>query len=201
MIPVRHVITTSAGLLLFVLIGLNTIDSFAQSPSGERERECVSHINQRTAALVADDWREVERLAKRYLETCKEVHESEHLACAYEQIAIANRRLNDPKSALTATETCIALFYSNSGCHLEKAEAMLKLGHIRGARSALDIAEKLVPHLIRSVEQDMERANHRSARELYAAKLRELRAQQRVIEAMRPKVSQRHDVGSRDWDG
>ena len=174
---------------MLVLTGSSARESIAQASSDEKQRECLSQINQRAAALSASDWQQLQRLAKRYIDTCKAIYGSEDLATAHGDVAIANLRLDNATAALSAAESCIALFYSNSGCHLGKVEAMLKLGRIPEARTALNIAEKLVAHLAAAAERELQRANHPSERELYAAKLNLLRAQESVVEGLRRSLS------------
>jgi len=66
---------------------------------------------------------------------------------------------------------------------------MLKLGRMPEARAALNIAEKLVAHLAAAAERELQRASHPAERELHAAKLNLLRAQESVVEGLRRRVS------------
>lgn len=181
-------VTLFSLLLVFMVSG--AVDALAQTTSEQKSQECISLIKERTAALVANDWQQLERLAKRYLQTCRGVHDSESLANAQEDLANAYFELGNRTAALSATEACIDLFYASPGCHVRRAVLLLKLGRLRDARAALAIAEKLVGHLITTTERDLQRAAHPLERELNAAKLEKLRALESRIEALRPQVNQ-----------
>lgn len=184
----RRVLAAAIGFFTLVLSGFAAHESIAQA-SPDEKKECVSQIRQRTAAFVAEDWQQLQRLAKRYIDTCKAIYGSEALSDAHGAIAFANLRFGNASASLSAAESCIALFYSNSGCHLAKVEAMLKLGRIPEAHAELQFAEKLVAHLSAMAERELQSASHPAERELQAAKLYLLRAQESQVERLRQRVS------------
>lgn len=181
-------VTFVALLLVFMFLG--DVDVLAQTTSKQKNQECISLINERTAALVADDWQHLERLAKRYLQTCRSVHDPESLANAQEDLAIAYLKLGNLTAALLATESCIDLFYASAGCHVRWTELLLKLERPQEARASLAIAEKLVGYLITTTEKNLQRAAHPLERDLNAAKLEKLRALEYRISTLRPQVNQ-----------
>ncbi len=99
-----------------------------QTGSKDKVNRCITMMNERTAAVAAQDWSHLERLANRYLQDCKGVFDSENYSWGYLHLAIAYRQRDNAMAALEASEKCIDVFYANSGCHVEKVEALLKLG-------------------------------------------------------------------------
>lgn len=150
-----------------------------------QEKMCIAQLEQRTAALVAQDWSELERLAERYAKTCKNVFGEEDYSSAYENMAIANVHLNNAKKALSASDSCINISYSNSGCHLLKIEALIRLKRLPDARTTLDKAERLIKHLIDLNERDLRNARTALDKELFEARLSNLSAQQSRASAIR----------------
>lgn len=156
-----------------------------QAGNEEKARQCTTQINEQTAALVAQDWPQLERLAKRYLQDCKGVFDSEAYSGAYENIAIANMKLGNAAVALAASEKCIGVFYANSSCHVQKVQALIKLERLTEAHNELEIAERLVAHLIDNNERLLREASHPIYKELYSSKLQNLKAQKAFLDRIR----------------
>jgi tetratricopeptide (TPR) repeat protein len=173
--------------LLLVLPLAHPMISIAWSADDSllRKEMCIAQIKQRTAALVAQDWSALERLAERYAKICKNVFGEEDHSSAYEQMAIANVRLNNAKKALSASDSCINISYSNSGCHLQKIEALIMLKRLPDARATLDKAERLIRHLIDLNERDLRDARTALNKELFESRLNNLGAQQSHASALR----------------
>ena len=175
--------------LIFLLLS-QAVMSFAWSAADSKEsillkQRCIEQITQRTAALVAQDWSELERLAERYVKTCKDVFDNQDYSEAYEQIAIANVRMSNAKKALAASDTCINITYSNSGCHLQKVEALLALTRRPEASTTLEGAERLVSHLISLTERDIRDARTPLDKELFESRLNNLNSQKEHAAALR----------------
>lgn len=175
--------------LIFFLLAHAMISTAWSADSSEesaaQKKTCIAQINQRTAALVSQDWSELERLAERYAKTCKNVFDQEDYSSAYEQIAIANVKLSNAKKALAASDSCIGISYSNSGCHLQKIEALVQLKRLTDARASLDKAERLIKHLMELNERDLRDARTALDKELFEARLNNLNAQQSHASAIR----------------
>lgn len=150
----------------------------ASEKSLAQQKKCIDQINQRTAALVAQDWSELERLSEHFIKTCENTFDAEVTSSAYEQIALSNVMLRNPKKALAASTSCIRISYSNSGCHLQKTEALIQLRRIADAKSSLDKAERLVKHQLELHVRDLRDARTALDRELLEAKIANLNAQQ-----------------------
>jgi hypothetical protein len=178
----------SRPLTYFVLT--NAVISMAWSADASekslaQQKRCINQINQRTAALVAQDWSELERLSEHFIKTCENAFDAEVASSAYEQIALSNVTLRNPTKALEASNLCIRLSYSNSGCHLQKTEALIQLGRIADAKSSLDKTERLVQHQLEQSVRDLRDARTALDRELLEARLANLNAQQAHASALR----------------
>ncbi len=92
-----------AGAILLAL--WSSAEAVAQTI--EKAEGCVSQIEQQTAALVAQDWSQLERLARRYIKDCEDVFSSEYNSQAHEYLSLALFYLGKFEAALAASETCI----------------------------------------------------------------------------------------------
>lgn len=190
-------ITLLSFSLLLVSMVSGAVDALAQTTVKQKQQECVSLIKERTAAIVTRDWKQLEKIAKRYIQTCKSVHDSESIANAHMDLANAYSGLGNQSSALAATEACIDLFYASPSCHVYRVEFLLKLERRQDARAALTIAEKLVGYLIPTTEKDLQRTIdsdqselNTAMRTLYTAKLEQLRGLEDHIDWLRPQMNQ-----------
>jgi tetratricopeptide (TPR) repeat protein len=161
-----------------------------QTGSKDKMKQCITQMDARTAALVARDWPQLERFAKRYLQDCKGVFDSENYSYAYEDIAMANMELNNPAAALEASERCIDVYYANAGCHVTKVRALAKLLRLSEARSEFEIAERLIVHLIEINEENLHKTSDPSEygialRKVYSSKGNKLRALQKLLDSIR----------------
>ena len=175
--------------IFIALLGL-TIHGLASAQDGgnasnSHKDACIAGINERTAALVAEDWQSLERFAEKYIRTCKGMFDAEDFSGAYEAIADANIAIGNPKKAVAAADACIATFYANTGCHVQKSVALLELNRIPEARSALDRAEKLIVHKTETAMRDLRNAGQGQEKELVEANINMLRAQQAHATALR----------------
>lgn len=177
-------------LVIIALGGLIQTHSVvaAQTGSEDNMEHCTNQMNERTAAFVARDWPQLERLAKRYLQDCKGVFDSENYSNAYLDIAIANIQLNNSAAALAASETCIDIFYANSGCHTQKVLALIKVKRFAEARTEFEIAERLVGYLIERNERDLREASQPVYKEFYSSKDYNLKAQKSLLDSIRPQL-------------
>ncbi len=165
----QHKYWNNTLLLIFIIIFLMTYTlactaKVQQGPSSKKitsksDDECVDLIRQRTAAFVASDWQNVDRMSVEFITYCDGVLGKDQLASAYENIAIANIEMGKPKEALNAAESCIKINYSEPGCHFAKARAFLQLGNIVEMRRSLDISEKLAQHRIEISNSKMKYAD------------------------------------------
>lgn len=140
----------------------------------KKKEQCVSRKNEQTAALVAEDWESLMRIAKSYVTNCKGIFDHENiytewLSDAHENIVIANNRLGKFKDALVASEACTKAYYDHPGCYVAKAEALIALGRRTEAVKSLDIAERLTLHASERARWDLDHARSELDKEVHTA--------------------------------
>jgi hypothetical protein len=172
-------------VILAAMLGVVPSSTAQPSAASSLREACVVQINERTAALVGKDWPQLERLARRYLASCRGVFGAADLSTAHEHLAFIGLETNRPIAALSAVEDCIATFYGNSGCHVKRVAALVKLKRLREAREALGVAERLVRHNLSLAEGNLRRATVPHERELYSAHIEEYQAQAEWATALR----------------
>lgn len=150
-----------------------------------KESNCIEQMNERTAAMVAEDWSQLERSATRYLKSCKGVFGAEDYSEAYEKSAIANYNLGNFALALAASDKCISVFYANSACHVQRVQALVALARLPDGQVALDKAERLIKHAIDVGQRDLKTAQNEIDRELFQARLANFASQQNLASAIR----------------
>ncbi|WP_312409620.1 hypothetical protein [Comamonas sp.] len=150
-----------------------------------KESNCIDQWKERTAALAAEDWPQLSRIAERYIKTCKGVFGTESYSVAYEEAAIALNNLGKASQALSASDKCIGAFYANSACHVQRAQALATLEKYTQAHAALDKADRLITHAIEVGQRDLNGAKNSLERELFEARLGHLAAQRSHASAIR----------------
>lgn len=167
---------TSIALLGLSISGLASSADGA-SPANSRKDACIAGINERTAALVGEDWQSLERFSEKYVRTCKGVFDAEDFSSAFEGIAEANIALGNPKKAIAAADACIAAYYANTGCQLQRAVALIELKRMPEARSALGRAEKLIAHRTESAKRELKTLGQGQDKDLVESNIKMLEAQ------------------------
>ena len=163
--------------LIALALGVLGSPTYAQEPLSKHKSECLAKLNDRTAALVTQDWIELERMAEQYSRICKGAFSANDDSSAFENIALANFKKGNAKKALSATEFCIKLYFSNSGCHVWRLEAQVALGRIDEARTSYERVERLLTHLIETNDKNLAEATAPQQKELYEAVRANLLAQ------------------------
>lgn len=179
-------------VVLMLLAGILTSGVHAEIKPNEVKKieQCISLTNEQTAALVAEDWENLERLAKDYITKCKEVVSSEDLSSRVVNIAMANNELGKPRLALAAAETCLKTYYGTPGCHIEKTRALIALGRKDEARKSLDISERITQHALENANRDFERSRFEIEKELHRSSIYLYKSQLFQIGKMRSRLSE-----------
>ena len=172
-----------------ILVGLLSITliapGFAQSLSERRQTDCIARINDRTAALVAQDWQELERRAEEYSKQCKGAFSADDDSMALENIALANFKQGKSKKAIVAADACLRLSFSNSGCHIWRIQALFASGNVSDARSSLERFDRLLAHLIERNDKELTAARSALDREFYESIRNKYQAQSEQAAALR----------------
>jgi len=115
-------------LPLYLFAGI-VLAAWAQTDAPQlSDRACIDLIKGQLAARAAEDWEQLEQLAKRTVRSCQDVLPAEHISRAYANLAMATRKSGRPRDALGAAESGISTYYADTDCHLERIEALLALG-------------------------------------------------------------------------
>src|SRR5436190_5626038 len=110
---------------LFLCFLAMTFTLWPHNVSAQTIQRCTEQLQERTAAMTARDWSSLDKLAKRYVQSCHGVTDALDISTAYEDMAIANLLMNRVQNALEAANSCVTTYYANPGCHLQKARALL----------------------------------------------------------------------------
>ncbi len=146
---------------------------------------CDVQLDEQLSVLDAKDWLQLDRLARRYVRSCREASGAYDLSIGYEHIVMASLEMNRPRDALEAADSCIGTFYANSGCHVLKVSALLGLDRVREARDSFRIAERLVKHALSRVESELPNTRDPSELKVCLWKKTMYKAQLKAIEALR----------------
>ena len=168
----------------------NCCTSVAASTHEVSERTklaCVSQMDERTAALTARDWPQLERLAKRYIQSCRDAFDASNVSDAYEDIADAMLGMHHSKEALSAADACISNYYANPSCHVDKVLALLALKRLSAANDAFIIADRLSSHALAQNESDLANATSSSEKASFTARKHKYESQRELLDALRDK--------------
>lgn len=179
---------------LAIAISIGLIASFVTSASAQtatdaRKEDCISKMEDQSAALSAADWSSLQALAKRYLRECKGVIDADWDSKAFQNIAVANLFLGRPAEALAASSSCVEISYSNALCHVHRVNALLKLNRVSEARSALNTTERLIPYRLEVLRADLNRPLHPLKREEVVARIGEVEAAQELLSVFARRLS------------
>jgi len=155
----------------------------------KKQEQCISLTNEQSAALVAQDWENLERLAKDYLSKCRGFISSQELSDRAVNITIAYYELGRFKQAIVSADACIKIYYGNSGCHILKAKSLFALGNRTAAIKTLDISDRIAHHALEGAKHDLERASSELDKELYGSFVNKFESELQHIEAIRSKYA------------
>ena len=176
----------SGSTLLALSIVFTGLPALGQDAISKRQTDCVARINERTAALAARDWDELERLAEQYSKLCKGVFSASDDSTAFEHVALANYYgKGNYRKALAANDACIRTSFSNSGCHVSRLQVLVALGRTAEARASYERVERLLSHLMESNDRSLADAATPQQKELHEAVRRNLVAQMREAASLK----------------
>jgi tetratricopeptide (TPR) repeat protein len=172
--------------IVFIYCSVSVVVHAQSSVFSEQAKlTCVEQIKERTAALVANDWPQLDRLAKHYVQSCRGAFDAADLSNAFEDIATANFEMLRFLDALEAANSCIKTYYANPGCHLQKVKTLIALDRLVEARGSFRIAERLIKHSLSQNESDLHTARNSVERELYLARKKKYEALLESVELLR----------------
>jgi hypothetical protein len=176
-------------LVLICCIWLPSVSFSQTSASSDKRNElkqfCIYNINQRTAAMVAEDWKRLIQESDEYIRKCERIWGADELANAYETRVVALNSLDQPTQSLQSVETCLSVDYNNTGCHLGSAEALILLKRFPESIRVLDRTDKLIAFNIQSLESELQRQQNPLDKELSEARRRAKQAHQNKSASLR----------------
>jgi len=177
-------------IALVIALAIMGVSACASFVTKEQERWCYAWVTERAAARAAQDYPRLERLANQFIRDGKWLldlgpENYEMYSEAYEDLIDVYFSRDDFMAALEASEKCIDVFYPNPSCHQSKVMALAALGRKPEARTACDIAERLVAHLIRVNERNLRQASQPIDKERYSNKLEGLKVRKFLLEGLR----------------
>lgn len=181
-------------LFVSLLLGLSVfsgITAFGAVPKevSEKINYCIDSVGDRAAAMVAQDWTSLDRMAEEYTKRCKDFSARKDfsikkgLATAYEQIAIANFNLKKYPRVLKSADECVSVLYTNIGCRVVKVMTLQALKRRAEALAELEKTEKLVAHMIKRNKAEPETFG--ADVEERRSELESLNAQQSLLRELR----------------
>lgn len=166
-------ITTIYTFLTALLVGTWPQVVFA---SGEKDqpklqvpqvKACIQLTYEGVAALEADDWAQLDRIAKDYIESCHGVLDKAYIANAYGNRSKANYELGNLDEAVIYANQCIDLYYFETSCHVQKFMSLASSGKLSEAKKSFFVAERVLAHAIKRNESNLHQASSDVDRELY----------------------------------
>jgi hypothetical protein len=175
-------------VVLAAVLNLQMLNAWSAGPSevlASSAPMCISLVSHRTAAMQANDWSQVERLAEESIRTCTNFMDTEALAGSYESVSTASFEQNNFKKALSTSEICISIYYALPECHLRKVQVLIALRRFPEAKATLDKVDRLIAHVASTKKAEMITARTAGDRKLVASKLEFLDAQKSLASALR----------------
>jgi hypothetical protein len=166
---------------LTVLVAISPLGELSgkeSSPSSLQDKtECAEQIKERTAAIRMEDWPQLDRIARRFIQSCGGIFGRRDIASAFSSVASANNEMGRFEEALAQANAGIATHYLEPSNHLEKAKALLSLHDMVEAKKAFRIADHVLHLAIEQNEQELRNARdadkelHLVHRELYQSEI------------------------------
>lgn len=164
--------------------------ALGQSSVEAKASICIEQMEERDATMFSEDWLQLERLSNTYIGVCKGVLSSESYSRAYQDLSIAQYELGKVEESAATASTCISKFYRNSGCHVQKLLALIRLERTEEARETFRITEKLLTYLSHANRQNLRNASTRLQRALYLSTQTNLNAQIGLLRSLRESAGQ-----------
>lgn len=152
----------------------------------QEKRECIEQMKERTAALVAEDWSQLDTIARRFIRSCSDVLDWRYIADAYGAVASANNEMGHFEEALIQANAGTAEHYFGTSSHIEKLKALFALNRVEEAKKSFRVAERLIHSVIEQNDTDLQKAQTESDRELYLSSNALYQSQLKILDSYRP---------------
>jgi hypothetical protein len=157
----------------------------------QEQGECTEQVRERTAAIGAMDWPQLDRIARRFIQSCTGVYTRQEIANAYGDVASANNAMGRFKEALVQANAGIATHYLETSNHLEKVTALFALLQISEAKESFRVADNIIQLAIERNSAELQKARNDSERNLFQANKVLYESQLRAIDRYRPQLGKK----------
>jgi tetratricopeptide (TPR) repeat protein len=183
----KILIITVACYIILGLTGFSStmVEGKESSTTFQEKQDCVDQLEESAAALTAEDWAQLDTIARHLIQSCNGVLERRSIASAYGSLAIANHERGQFQEALAAAQSGIATHYLVTENHVEKFRALLSLHRYEEARNSYSIAKRLIQEAIVQSNLDLSKASDESDRKLYLSRNNNYQAQMKFLEPYR----------------
>jgi S1-C subfamily serine protease len=151
-------------LILMVLLGL-----YVSPVASYSHQHCANLTRAAVAAVHNSDWRNLLEVSSDYERECAGIVETVDLANAMGLQAESLFWLSKFAEALSTAERCLAILQLPY-CHLGKGRALVGLGRVEGARTALQEAKRSAGAFITLADSQVRLAPTDSNRQLWSAR-------------------------------
>ena len=173
-------------------IALTVVFAALAAPSGAQQTRrisseelratCIDNSSERLEALVARDWGQLIRLAKRDIALCRPIYSPEEISRIQAFITLAHSRSGNTREALQTADLCIRTFYPNTSCHLERSRSLLAIGKLQEGKRSIEVTRRLIEHAREDAKQRIDALANPSSRDLWVARLDQLGAEAEALE-------------------
>jgi len=154
----------------------------AAEPTLSLRKECLHHLQQRTAAMQARDYDSMERFSNIYIKRCEGVDSPADFSRAYWQAGAAAAMRKQHVVALKYFEGCMRVSYGNASCQVGKVSALMNLNRKAEARKLHGTASKLVAAKLAAVKQELSHGVSGIEKELLEEDLESLEIDQQSLQ-------------------
>jgi hypothetical protein len=151
-------------LTLFLTLGC------ARTHTQSSKKVCLELLKKANQSYGAKDWEKYIRDSKNYIESCRNVVDSESISQTYSSMAGIFLLNSQPNDALDLANLCCSTYYANPDCHFNKAWALLQLCRFEEAKNSLNIAERTAKHGLSVVDSYIIASRSSEEKEFYMTK-------------------------------
>ena len=158
--------------LLFhlIIIVLTLSLTVGCSSTQSSKKACLELKKKANQSYGAKDWEKYIKDSKNYIESCRNVDDSESISMTYSSMAGVFLLMSQPNDALDLANLCSSTYYANPDCHFNKAWALLQLRRFEEAKNSLNIAERTAKNGLAVIDSYIIASRSSPEREFYMTK-------------------------------
>jgi len=157
----------------------------------QKQTECIEQVRERTAAIKTEDWPQLERIARRFIQSCDGVYSRQEIANAYGDAATANYEMGRFKEALIQANAGIATHYLETSNHLERVKALFALLQISEAKESFRVTDNLIHLAVERNSEELQTAQSEVERKLFLSIKGLYESQLQALNRYRPQLEKK----------